>query len=127
MLLPGATIVVGPLQKRSTVMGNPKVGKTDHEHLRAFWEAWRSIEEDNLVIIEMSAHPTDRSGVVCWHITATDPMSRVLGLDPIASIRMEYPNSNNGTLEAFLFNQALKLGAMLDQRAKELRKRPEHN
>jgi len=101
-------------------MSKRKLPHPGEAFLEAAWVEQQAIEKEHLLLVALEFHPATRRGVFCFHLTAEGPIVDKGLLCKVASVKMEYPNPQNGTLEGFLFAQMIKLGQMCAEfRAKE--------
>jgi len=80
--------------------------------LRAYCDEWKDVELERGVLLTMRSEPTGRRGVLAFVWSAWAEQER-RGGHPIAQYSAEYPNSQVGTLEAFLYQSIVKLDRIL--------------
>jgi len=94
-------------------MSTKQKSSSGEEFLRSFTGELRTAEDAYEAMIEIAINPTKRVGVVRVDLTATGVLKGTAKVAKIAYISAEYPNGHHGTLEGFLFGQAMKLSKML--------------
>jgi len=93
-------------------MSTFKQGKQSEAFLVAFTDAVRDIEGIPATSVVWDFHISPQRGVVCFHGEALYSTSDSPQPLKMASIEGTYPNSTSGSLEAFLYSLAFKLGGM---------------
>lgn len=93
-------------------MTSYKKGAEGEAFLVAFTDACRDTEGIKGMTLYWDFHLTPRRGVICIHGEARYTASPTARGATAASIEGEYPNSRAGSLEAFLYGLAFKLGGM---------------
>jgi hypothetical protein len=85
--------------------------------LRAFCDNWRDLELDYGVLITMRVEPAAQKGVVEFRLSAWQEGDR-RGRFPQAAYTASYPSASVQTLEACLFQAAVRLGRILEGQRK---------
>lgn len=93
-------------------MASYKRGSEGEAFLVAFTDAVRDAEGLRGMTLFWDFHITPRRGVICVHGEARYMHVGASTGVKAASIEGEYPNSTQGSFEAFLYSLAFKLGGM---------------
>jgi hypothetical protein len=93
-------------------MSSYKRSSQGEAFLVAFTDAVRDTEGIPAVDTHWTFHLTEQRGVICFHGDAYYTPAGATGVLKMASIEGTYPNAVAGSLEAFLYSLAFKLGGM---------------
>jgi hypothetical protein len=93
-------------------MSSYKRSSQGEAFLVAFVDAVRDTEGIPGCSTHWDFHLTEQRGVICFHGEARYTPARGTGQLKMAEIKGTYPNATAGSLEAFLYSLAFKLGGM---------------